>query len=80
MKQQMLANQKGRIVDVLWEQEKTNHAGQQICTGYAPNYLKVETVLNNAVSESNSTLKNTITQVQINGFSTETLNLQGILL
>ena len=80
MKQQMLASQKGLIVDVLWEQEKTNHAGQQICTGYAPNYLKVETVLNNAISESNSTLKNTITQVQINGFSTETLYLQGILL
>ncbi|HFC91254.1 MAG TPA: tRNA (N(6)-L-threonylcarbamoyladenosine(37)-C(2))-methylthiotransferase MtaB [Leucothrix mucor] len=80
MKQQVLASQKGLIVDVLWEQEKTNDAGQQIYTGYAPNYLKVETVLNNAISESTSRLKNTITQVQINGFSTETLNLQGIIL
>ncbi len=80
MKQKMLASQKGLIVDVLWEQEKTNDAGQQIYTGYAPNYLKVETVLNNAISESTGALKNTITQVQINGFSTETLNLQGTLL
>ncbi len=80
MKQQVLASQKGLIVDVLWEQEKTNDAGQQIYTGYAPNYLKVETVLNNAISESTSALKNTITQVQIKGFSTETLNLQGTIL
>ena len=80
MKQQMLASQKGLIVDVLWEQEKTNDAGQQIYTGYAPNYLKVEIALNNAISESNNALKNTITQVQINGFSTETLNLQGAIL
>jgi threonylcarbamoyladenosine tRNA methylthiotransferase MtaB len=80
MKLQMLASQKGLIVDVLWEQEKTNDIGQRIYTGYAPNYLKVETVLNNAISDTNDTLKNTITQVQINGFSTDTLNLQGTIL
>jgi threonylcarbamoyladenosine tRNA methylthiotransferase MtaB len=80
MKLQMLASQKGLIVDVLWEQEKTNDIGQRIYTGYAPNYLKVETIPNNTISDIDNTLKNTITQVQINGFSTDTFNLQGTIL
>ena len=77
MKRQMLASQKGLTVDVLWEQAKINDAGEMVYRGYAPNYLKVETVLNNAISESNSSLKNKITQVNINDFSTDTLLLQG---
>jgi len=80
MKQQMLAAQKGATVDVLWEQEKVNNKGQRFATGYAPNYLKVETLLNDAISETSISLKNTITAVKIDGFSTDTLNLQGVIL
>jgi threonylcarbamoyladenosine tRNA methylthiotransferase MtaB len=80
MKQQMLADQKGLIVDVLWEQEKVNKKGQRLCTGYAPNYLKVETLISDAISETSIGLKNTITAVKISGFSTDTLNLQGVIL
>jgi threonylcarbamoyladenosine tRNA methylthiotransferase MtaB len=80
MKQQMLADQKGLIVDVLWEQKKINEQGQHIYTGYAPNYLKVETIVNNTISNTMIELKNTITQVKINNFSKETFNLQGTLL
>ncbi len=79
MKQQMLVTQKGLIVEVLWEQAKENNTGQMLYTGYAPNYLKVETVVNNTISKTNS-LKNRITQVRINDFSTDTLLLQGTLL
>ena len=80
MKQQMLASQKGLIVDVLWEQAKVNDAGKMVYRGYAPNYLKVEMVVNNAILESNNGLKNKITQVEISSFSTDTLLLQGKLL
>ena len=80
MKQQMLVNQKGKIVDVLWEQEKKREDGQPIYTGYTPNYLKVETFVNNAISKKYAELKNTITPVKISGFSAESLNLQGIIL
>ena len=80
MKQQMLASQKGLTVDVLWEQAKVNDAGKMVYRGYAPNYLKVEMVVNNAILESNNGLKNKITQVKISSFSTDTLLLQGKLL
>jgi threonylcarbamoyladenosine tRNA methylthiotransferase MtaB len=79
MKQQMLVEQKGLRVDVLWEQQKTNELGQHVYTGYKPNYLKVETIVNNTLSKTMTELKNTITQVKINSFSQETFNLQGIL-
>jgi len=80
MKQQLLASQKGLVVDVLWEQQKKNDAGQIIFSGYTPNYLKVEIVINNAISESNLGLKNKITPVKIHAFSTDRLLLQGTLL
>jgi threonylcarbamoyladenosine tRNA methylthiotransferase MtaB len=80
MKQQMLLSQKGLTVDVLWEKAKANNAGQMVYHGYTPNYLKVETVVTNAISDSNNALKNQITQVEINGFSTDTLLLKGTLL
>lgn len=80
MKQQMLVSQKGLTVEVLWEQAKANDAGQMVYRGYTPNYLKVETILKDAISDSNNGLKNKITQVNISDFSTDTLLLEGTLL
>ena len=80
MKQEMLGQQKGLSVDVLWEQAKEDSNGQIVYTGYAPNYLKVETHISQTHSKFNHSLKNTITKTQISGFSEDTLHLQGTVI
>jgi len=80
MKQDMLAQQQGLLLDVLWEQAKEDNDGQMVYTGYAPNYLKVETRVSQPHSEFNHSLKNQITNTKIDGFSKENLYLQGTIL
>ncbi len=80
MKQEMLAKQAGLLVDVLWEQEKQDAEGNMIYTGYAPNYLKVENRATQTHNKPYHSLKNTISKTKINGFSKDSLNLQGVII
>lgn len=53
LKQQWLVQQVGQTVPVLWEYGRAGNAGQQIYTGYTPNYSKVTaTVANHAILEN----------------------------
>lgn len=78
LKIEMLGQQIGSTVEVLWEQAKQGEKGEMLYTGYTPNYLRVETTVSNAISNLN-TLENKITTVSIEGVS-ESLNLQGRIL
>ena len=80
MKQETLEQQKGLQVDVLWEQAKQNSDGKMVYTGYAPNYLKVETCIDPTHIDKDKSLKNTISKTQIDSFSLDTLHLQGTIL
>lgn len=55
LKQQWLAQQLGQTVPVLWEYARPDDNGQQIYTGYTPNYCKVKVRV-----ADNQALENTI--------------------
>jgi threonylcarbamoyladenosine tRNA methylthiotransferase MtaB len=66
LKQQWLTQQVGYTVPILWEYGRASSAGQQLYTGYTPNYSKVTvTVANHEI------LENTIRQTVLTGVNEE---------
>lgn len=80
MKKDALQMQQDKTFNILWEQAKKLSDNQLLYTGYAPNYMKVETIVDNDLSNPALKLENSITALQVGGFSTERLNLQGTLI
>ncbi|MDQ5770449.1 tRNA (N(6)-L-threonylcarbamoyladenosine(37)-C(2))-methylthiotransferase MtaB [Thiothrix subterranea] len=62
LKQQWLTQQVGHTVPVLWEYGRAGDAGQQIYTGYTPNYSKVTVAVAN-----HEILENTIKPTMLTG-------------
>ena len=75
LKQEMLNEQLGKSVDVLWESQKVGSDGLLRYSGYTPNFMRVETIsLNNVLLESK------ITSTLLTDISTNQQILQGKLL
>lgn len=66
LKQQWLMQQVGYTVPVLWEYGRAGNAGQQIYTGYSPNYSKVTVAVAN-----HEILENTVRQTTLTGVHNE---------
>ena len=75
LKQEMLNEQLGKSVDVLWESQKVGSDGLLRYSGYTPNFMRVETIsLNNVLLESK------ITKTILTDISADQQILQGKLL
>ena len=76
MKQAIMSQQLGKQLDVLWESPKAVAGSDTIrYTGYTPNFLRVETMLDNGVI-----LENMISKTRLNGISPDNGLLQGSVL
>jgi threonylcarbamoyladenosine tRNA methylthiotransferase MtaB len=76
MKQAFVSKQRNRQFDVLWESPQPIVGSDAIrYTGYTPNFLRVETIVDNGVI-----LENTISKTRLNGISPDTGFLQGTVL
>lgn len=74
LKQEWVAQQAGQIVPVLWEYGRQDVDGQQIYTGYTPNYCKVMVTVAN-----NDCLENRILQTRLDGVGSDDGIIQGSL-
>ncbi len=74
LKQEWLAQQVGQTVPVLWEYGRPAADGQQIYTGYTPNYCKVMVTL-----ADNAGLENRIVQTRLDTLGADGEMIQGRL-
>ncbi len=76
MKQAFVLKQRNRQFDVLWESPQAIVGSDAMrYTGYTPNFLRVETIVDNGVI-----LENTISKTRLDGISPDTGFLQGTVL
>jgi len=73
LKNEMLQDQLGNRVDVLWESQKPIENGKVRYSGYTPNFCKIESIVSNTVL-----LESQIKEVQLVDFSRSRGILQGV--
>lgn len=73
LKNDMLQNQLGNRVEVLWESQKPVENGKVRYSGYTPNFCKIESIVSNTVL-----LESQIKKVQLVDFSKSRGILQGV--
>ena len=68
LKDEVLQLQLGQTVDVLWESQKQDEKkiGRVIYSGYAPNFCRVETIVDNTVLLESRIVKTTLTDFSSN--------------